>query len=130
MKIVTCPDCGADLKNAPNRDYAVCPSCSSTKSFPRFTEVERTQAKRAALPIAKRLTCHDTWWTITGQPGIWGARFDASYPGVIKARFQAVGGINKGWSVDYFGRLEKEEAELRAVLGVPAVEDHSEASNG
>jgi len=130
MKIVTCPECGADLKNAPNRDYAVCPSCPSTKSFPRFTEPERTQAKRAALPTAKRLACHETWWTITGQPGIWGSRFDKSYPGVIQARFQAAGGINKGWSVDYFGRLEKEEAELRAVLGVSAVEEQSEAANG
>jgi ribosomal protein S27AE len=130
FKIVTCPDCGADLKNAPHRDYSVCPSCASTKSFPRFTEPERTDAKRAALPVAKRLNCHDTWWTIAGQPGIWGAKFVATHPGVVRARFQAAGGIRTGWSVDYFGRLEKEEAELRTVLGVPAVEDHSEAANG
>jgi len=130
MKTVTCPDCGADLQNMPRKDYAVCPSCVSTKSFPRFTEPERTEAKRMALPIAKRLDCHETWWTITGQTGIWGARFDAIYPGVIRARFQAAGGIRNGWSVDYFGRLEKEEAELRTVLGAQAVEDRSEAANG
>lgn len=126
VKIVTCPDCGANLKNAPHKDYAVCTSCPSTKTYPRFTEPERTQAKCMSRPIAKRMDCHDTWWTITGQPGIWGARFTREYPGTIQARFQAAGGISKAWSIGYFGRLEKEEAELRTVLGMPAVEDQSE----
>ena len=98
MKTVVCPDCGEELQNSPR------------------TESERTQAKRMALPVAKRLNCHETWWAITGQPGIWGARFDAGYPGVIKARFKSAGGLSKGWSIGYFGRLEKEEAELRTVL--------------
>lgn len=119
MKTVVCPDCGADLKNSPRTEFAVCPSCPSTKTFPRFTEPERTEAKRMELPEAKRLDCHNTWWKIASHPGIWAARFDKSYPGVIKARFQAAGGIRDGWSVDYFGRLEKEEAELREMLGEP-----------
>lgn len=127
-KIVVCPDCGADLKNAPHLPYACCPSCASTRTFPRFTEPERTESKRAVLPVAERLKCHDTWWTIAGQAGIWGAKFDKSYPGVIKAKIQANGG--NGWSVEYFGRLKTEEAELRAVFGAPAVEDRSEATNG
>ena len=116
MKTVICPDCGADLKNSPHRDYAVCPSCPSTATYPRFTEPERTQAKRMALPVAARMTCHKKWWTIAWQPGIWGARFDASYPGVVKARFKVAYGIREAWSVGYFGRLEKEEAELRLAL--------------
>lgn len=117
-KTVVCPACGADLQNAPRKDYAVCPACKNTQTYPRFTEPERTAAKRAALPLATRLTCHPTWWRIEGHPGIWSARFSNLYPGVVRARFQAAGGVRHGWSVDWFGRLEREEAELRDVLGI------------
>jgi len=116
FKIVTCPDCGADLQNVPRTSHAVCPACSSTKTFPRFTEPERTQAKRAALPEATRLKCQDTWWRIAGQPGIWSAKFTKDYPGAIRARFNTSDRTHESWAVGWFGRLSSVEDELREVL--------------
>lgn len=109
LKVVVCPACGADLAKLPKQVFAVCQNCQNSRVYPRFTEAERTAAKRAMLPEATRLECNRTWWRLSDRHGIWSAKAVPDYPGAVRAR---CGGVT-GWFICDAAA----EVELREVLG-------------
>lgn len=115
MKTFICPHCGSPLVNGPR--FAACNSCQNPETYPKFYANELREHERESLPIAKRMACVDKWWKLSDRPGIWEAKGVANYPSVVKAKYKTKYQINRGsWSIGYFIRAEKAEAELKIVL--------------